>query len=64
VGGYNRLSQRPTSDQLFRLFSHVTRHELRLDGHTLRSFEPELTSLQAQVLRLLGVSQEVYVRSA
>jgi transposase len=60
----DRLSERPTVDQIFRLFSHVARHELRLDGRVLRTFEPELTSLQAQVLHLLGVSQEVYVRPA
>lgn len=60
----DRLSERPTVDQIFRLFSHVARHELRLDGDLLRAFEPELTDLQVQVLRLLGVSEEAFVRSA
>jgi transposase len=55
-----RRSRRPTATQILRLFSAVQRHVL-LSGETIiRIFEPELTDLQKQILRLLGVSERVY----
>ena len=55
-----RHSRRPTADQVFRLFSHLSRHELRCEGQLVRHFEPELTDLQCMVLRLLKIRKEVY----
>jgi len=50
-----RTSEKPTADQMFRLFSHVQRHILFCDGVAVRAFPPELTEIQLQVLSLLGV---------
>lgn len=57
-----RLTSRPTSDQIFRLFSLVERHALMKDGEVVQVFEPRLTELQTQVLNLLGVSPATYCR--
>lgn len=58
-----RANRRPTSEQIFRLFSLAQRHVLRSKGRTLQVFEPELTSLQLQVLELLGVPSAVYTQA-
>lgn len=55
-----RSSRRPTATQIFRLFNAVERHAVVAGDTTLRVFEPELTDLQRQVLRLLGISDGVY----
>jgi transposase len=58
-----RRCRRPTAEQVMRLFAHVARHAVeRVDG-TRETFEPELTDLQNQILRLLGVPTERYDRS-
>jgi len=59
-----RPNRRPTAEQIFRLFGLVERHVLLdLDGaRPLRTFGPQLTDLQRQVLRLLGVPETVYGR--
>ena len=56
----DRTTQRPTAEQIFRLFGLVERHTLHRDGHELRVFDPEFTELQKTVLNLLGVPQAVY----
>jgi len=58
-----RRTSRPTAEQVFRLFSLVGRHELQRNGDVVRSFDPELTALQVEVLHLLGVPTEVYCPS-
>jgi transposase len=55
-----RNTHRPTAEQVLRLFSLVQRHVLEHDGQHMRSFEPELTDLQHQVLDLLGVPKDAY----
>jgi transposase len=50
-----RGSRRPTSEQILRLFSHAERHVILKRDETIQICEPELTDLQKQVLRLLGV---------
>lgn len=55
-----RLTHRPTAEQVLRLFSLTPRHVLEHDGQIIRTFEPELTELQRQVLTLLGVPETVY----
>ena len=55
-----RETPRPTAEQVFRLFSLTQRHVLEHDGQHVRSFEPELTDLQHQVLHLLGVPRNLY----
>jgi len=58
-----RVTHRPTAEQVFRLFSLSQRHVLEQDGHHVRSFEPELTDLQRQILELLGVPRKAYLKS-
>jgi len=55
-----RDTRRPTAEQVFRLFSLTQRHTLEHDGQQVRSFEPELTDLQHQVLHLLGMPRNLY----
>jgi len=55
-----RTTHRPTAEQVFRLFSLTQRHILEHDGEPTRTFEPELTELQQQVLELLGVPENAY----
>lgn len=55
-----RTTKRPTTDQILRLFSHAQRHVLRYRDVEVKTFEPELTPLQRQVLQLLGLPADVY----
>jgi len=55
-----RPSTRPTAEQILRLFSLAERHYLAADGDVVHLFEPQLTTLQMEVLRLLGVPTESY----
>jgi transposase len=55
-----RNTQRPTTEQILRLFSLVQRHSLQQEGQIIHTFNPELTDLQREVLRLLGVPASVY----
>lgn len=55
-----RTTERPTAEQIFRLYALMQRHVLHHNGQVVRSFEPELTDLQRQVLTLLGVPQNAY----
>jgi transposase len=57
-----RRSRRPTSDQVLRLFSLAERHVIMNAEEALQVCEPELTDLQKQILRLLGVPLEAYRR--
>jgi transposase len=55
-----RLCKRPTALQVFRLLSLTTRHTLLRGNRPVQVFAPELTDLQRQVLRLLGVPLAAY----
>jgi transposase len=55
-----RTTQRPTAGQILRLFSLTQRHILQHDGVNIRSFDPELTDLQQQILALLKVPVSTY----
>ena len=55
-----RTTHRPTAEQVLRLFALTQRHRLTHDGAVVRTFEPELTDLQRQVLALLGVPETAY----
>jgi len=57
-----RLSSRPTSEQILRLFSLLDTHTLYQNGEEVQVFSPELTDLQKQVLRLLDIPLESYQR--
>ena len=55
-----RLSARPTTEQIFRLFSHVGGYVLRNGDAVTEVFQPSLTDTQREVLRLLGVPSTAY----
>ena len=51
----------PTTARILEIFAGVARHELTApDGQVLRTFHPELTELQRQVLDLLDIPATVY----
>ena len=56
-----RASNKPTYEQILRLFSIAERHVLLENGREVQVFTPELTELQKQVLGLMGVPLEVYL---
>jgi hypothetical protein len=56
----SRSCRRPTTEHILRLFSLAERHTLFASGAALRIFEPNLSSLQTQVLQLLGVPLAQY----
>ena len=55
-----RITQRPTAEQILRLFGLVQRHSLQQEAKTIHTFKPELTDLQHQVLGLLEVPASAY----
>jgi len=55
-----RLCERPTTEQILRLFSLAERHTLLRNGKSAQVFYPELTDLQQQVLGLLGVPDRAF----
>ena len=55
-----RTCQRPAAEQVFRLFALPARHVLTVAGQNVRVIDPELTAMQGQVLRLMGIPQSVY----
>ena len=59
-----RASSAPTAARVFDLFAEASRHRLLSDGEVVQVFEPELTSLQRQVLELLGVPETAYLSPA
>jgi transposase len=55
-----RRSRRPTAEQVLRLFSSMERYKIFRREDLVQVCEPELTTLQKQVLALLGVPLEKY----
>lgn len=55
-----RMTRRPTAEQVLRLFSLAQRSRLYRDERELQMFAPELTELQLQVLDLLAVPPSAY----
>lgn len=58
----DRQNKRPTSEQIFRLFSFMDRHVLVDGGLEVQTFDPEITELQSKVLNLLSVPVTIYRR--
>jgi transposase len=55
-----RMTRRPTAEQVLRLFSLVQRSRLYRNGREAKVFHPKLTALQLQVLGLLNVPRSAY----
>lgn len=52
----------PTAKRVFDVFAAMQRHELWIGDRLERTFEPELSPLQKQLLELLGVPESVYTQ--
>jgi transposase len=59
----DRPSKRPSAEQVLRLFARTDRHHLIKNDLLVQTFDPKLTGLQQQVLRLLGVPRGAYRRA-
>lgn len=55
-----RVTHRPTAEQILRLYALTERHDLLVEDRVARTFEPKLTPLQQQILDLLGVPKNTY----
>jgi transposase len=55
-----RLCRAPTMSRICDIFAPVSRHILYKDGKEIQRFPPELSKLQKQILKLLGMSEQKY----
>ena len=55
-----RACRRPTTRKILDLFDGVQRHELTLPGREPEVMVTDLSPLQKQVLKLLGISEKSY----
>jgi transposase len=55
-----RMTRRPTAEQILRLFSLTQRSRLYRGNHELQVFHPDLTDLQTHLLHLLHIPLEAY----
>jgi hypothetical protein len=56
----DRSCTAPTATRVFDHLAPIQRHHLIRDRHTVQTFEPQLTPLQAQLLDLLAVPASAY----
>lgn len=59
-----RSCERPTTEQVLRLYSLAMRHRLIQNGRTVQVFSAQLTDLQRRVLALLGVPRDTHQATA
>ena len=52
----------PSTERILEIFSTVSRHQLHHDGALIKTFHPELTAQQEQVLKLINLAPSVYTR--
>jgi transposase len=52
----------PSAERILEIFAAVTRHQLHRDGALVKTFQPELTTQQQQVLDLLGLPISAYTQ--
>ncbi len=50
----------PSTERILEIFSTVSRHQLHHDGTLVKTFHPELTTQQEQVLELTNLDPSVY----
>ena len=55
-----RQCSAPTAERIFEIFEHLQTHTLLKVGRKIRTFHPQLTELQKEVLELLGISPLTY----
>ncbi len=54
----------PSAERILEIFAAVARHQLHRDGTLVKTFQPELTAQQQQVLDLLGLPHSAYTQQA
>lgn len=59
AGNPRRVTKRPTTERLLRLFKHITLTFVTFNGQTIRHVTP-LTELQQRVLALFGLNAHLY----
>jgi transposase len=52
----------PSTERILEIFSTVSRHQLHHDGVLVKTFHPELTAQQVQVLELMELTPRVYTQ--
>jgi transposase len=50
----------PSTERILEIFSTLARHQLHHDGALVKTFHPELTAQQQQILDLMNLSPSVY----
>ncbi len=57
-----RLCTAPSTERILEIFAPVTRHHLHHNGVPVKTFQPELTTQQLQVLDLMSIAPSVYTQ--
>jgi len=52
----------PSTERILEIFAPVTRHHLHHNGVPVKTFQPELTTQQLQVLDLMSIAPSVYTQ--
>lgn len=52
----------PSTERILEIFTNLARHQLHRDGALVKTFEPELTTQQQQVLDLLSLAPTAYTQ--
>jgi transposase len=54
----------PSTERILEIFATIARHHLHHDGTLVKTFDPELTAQQRQVLDLMGLAPSLYTQLA
>jgi transposase len=54
----------PSTERILEIFATVTRHQLHRDNTLIKTFQPNLTSQQHQILELLDIHPSAYTQHA
>ena len=52
----------PSTERILEIFATLSRHDLHHNDNLVRTFQPELTAQQKQVLDLLGLPHRAYTQ--
>ena len=54
----------PSTERILEIFSTLTRHHLHDGGLVIKTFHPELTTQQEQILKLVNLDPGIYTQPA
>lgn len=57
-----RNCKAPSAERILEIFTTVARHQLHHDGAPVKTFQPDLTDQQLQILELLNLSPSAYTQ--